>query len=68
MFLKHVIELAPSTELHIVPLALSEAIVNTKEVSEKSRAAVYDLLTAMGRCMRSGGSVQNGRDGIQPKK
>ncbi|KXS17988.1 hypothetical protein M427DRAFT_68138 [Gonapodya prolifera JEL478] len=48
--------------LRFVPMALSEAMLGTKEPSERARHAAYDCLVEMGRKMLEGGryAVSNG--------
>lgn len=57
--------LSSSSQLHHIPSVLPEAILATKEVSEKARTAAFDLVVAMGRKMEEGGVVKrNLVDGI----
>lgn len=49
--------LLPSSQLHFIPSLLPEAILATKEVSEKARTAAFDLLVAMGTKMTEEGGV-----------
>ncbi|OLY81490.1 Ribosomal RNA-processing protein 12 [Smittium mucronatum] len=49
--------LLPNTELHIVPLFLSEAIIGTKDVNEKSRLTAFELLDALAQKMILGGDI-----------
>ncbi|KAK3817483.1 MAG: hypothetical protein J3Q66DRAFT_440243 [Benniella sp.] len=51
------------TDLYSMPSSLSEVIVATKEVSEKTRDVAYDLLVAMGHKMKSGGIISSERVG-----
>ncbi|KAJ2931221.1 hypothetical protein H1R20_g5799, partial [Candolleomyces eurysporus] len=48
----------PSTSLHVIPLLIPEAVLGTKEPSEKSRSAAFDLVVAMGKKMHAGGVVK----------
>lgn len=48
----------PSTSMHVIPSLIPEAVLGTKEPSEKSRTAAFDLIVAMGRKMSSGGVVK----------
>ncbi|KIJ68150.1 hypothetical protein HYDPIDRAFT_83324 [Hydnomerulius pinastri MD-312] len=48
----------PSTSLHVIPSLIPEAVLGTKEPSEKARAAAFDLIVAMGRKMNEGGVVK----------
>ncbi|RUS35558.1 hypothetical protein BC938DRAFT_478477 [Jimgerdemannia flammicorona] len=64
--LLNTVELLPSTDLHLIPSVLSEAVVCTKEVNEKARILAYDLLVSMGKKMREGGTVVNSKvDGME---
>lgn len=58
--------LSATSQLHYLPSILPEAILATKEVSEKARTAAFDLLVAMGRKMTEEGGVvkRNLVDGI----
>ncbi|ORX63932.1 NUC173-domain-containing protein [Basidiobolus meristosporus CBS 931.73] len=57
--LANVVSILPSNDLHLIPSILSEAIVCTKEVNERSRNLAYDLLVVMGSRMEEGGVVAN---------
>ncbi|KAG6333632.1 hypothetical protein ID866_5457 [Astraeus odoratus] len=48
----------PATSLHIIPSLIPEAVLGTKEPSEKARLAAFDLIVAMGRKMSEGGIVK----------
>ena len=47
----------PSQQLSHVPTLLSETILCTKEVNERTRDLAYELLVAMGYRMKEGGTV-----------
>ncbi|KAG8771972.1 hypothetical protein FRC12_003310 [Ceratobasidium sp. 428] len=65
-FLTSLISLIPSNALHVLPPILPEAVLATKEVSEKARNGAFDLLVAMGRRMEKGGTVDRGKvDGME---
>ncbi|KAF0473725.1 putative nucleolar protein [Gigaspora margarita] len=55
--LMNIIKLLPRTDLHMIPDVLSEAILSTKEISEKARIAAYELLITMGNKMKEGGTI-----------
>lgn len=60
------IPLIPNGSLHVLPSLLPEAVLATKEVSEKARNGAFDLLVAMGRRMEQGGTVDRGKvDGME---
>lgn len=44
--------------MHVIPSIIPEAVLGTKEPSEKARGAAFDLILAMGRKMSSGGVVK----------
>ena len=48
----------PSTSMHIIPSLIPEAVLGTKEPSEKARLAAFDLIVAMGKKMCEGGVVK----------
>jgi ribosomal RNA-processing protein 12 len=52
--------------LHVIPSIIPEAVLGTKEPSEKARTAAFDVILAMGRKMSEGGvvkkSVMDGMD------
>jgi ribosomal RNA-processing protein 12 len=52
------IDILPLTSLHLVPSLLPEAILGTKEPSEKARTAAFEVILALGRKMSSGGVVK----------
>jgi len=48
----------PSNSLHVIPMLIPETVLGTKEPSEKSRNAAFDLVVSMGKKMDSGGVVK----------
>ncbi|CAL1707164.1 unnamed protein product [Somion occarium] len=48
----------PPTSLHLVPSIIPEAVLGTKEPSEKARNAAFDLIVTMGKKMAEGGVVK----------
>jgi len=51
--------------MHMIPLLIPEAVLGTKEPSEKARSAAFDLIVALGRKMSEGGVVKrNMMDGM----
>ncbi|QRV82799.1 ribosomal RNA-processing protein 12 [Ceratobasidium sp. AG-Ba] len=65
-FLASLVPLIPDASLHVLPPLLPEAVLATKEVSEKTRNGAFDLLVAMGRRMEQGGTVDRGKvDGME---
>jgi ribosomal RNA-processing protein 12 len=51
--------------MHIIPSVIPEAILGTKEPSEKARSAAFELILTMGRKMTEGGIVRwNMLDGM----
>lgn len=57
-FLKELLTYLPSTSLHVIPSLIPEAVLGTKEPSEKARQAAYDLVVALGSKMNEGGVVK----------
>lgn len=56
----------PASELYIIPSLIPEAVLGTKEPSEKARMAAFDLVLAMGRKMNEGGVVKRAMvDGME---
>jgi ribosomal RNA-processing protein 12 len=54
------IDLIPSfssSQLHFIPSLLPEAILATKDTSEKARTSAFDLLVVMGGKMSQGGVI-----------
>ncbi|KAI0266803.1 NUC173-domain-containing protein [Gloeopeniophorella convolvens] len=49
--------ISPSA-LHIIPSLIPEAVLGTKEPSEKARSAAFELIVAMGKKMAEGGVVR----------
>ncbi|KAH7888705.1 armadillo-type protein [Phlebopus sp. FC_14] len=58
VLLKHLVPGIPSTALHVIPSLIPEAVLGTKEPSEKARFAAFELIVAMGRKMNEGGIVK----------
>ncbi|KAF8932831.1 hypothetical protein BGZ58_006769 [Dissophora ornata] len=58
-----VILLLEPTDLYFIPSILSEVVVATKEVNEKTRDVAYALLVAMGHKMKAGGVISTERVG-----
>ncbi|KAG0236437.1 hypothetical protein BGW41_000409 [Actinomortierella wolfii] len=52
-----VVSMLEPTDLYFIPSILSEVVVATKEVNEKTRDIAYDLLVAMGNRMKAGGVI-----------
>jgi ribosomal RNA-processing protein 12 len=48
----------PSTSLHLLPSLIPEAVLGTKEPSEKARLEAFDLIVTMGKKMKEGGVVK----------
>jgi hypothetical protein len=44
--------------MHVIPSLIPEAVLGTKEPSEKARLAAFDFIVAMGRKMNEGGVVK----------
>ncbi|QRW23973.1 ribosomal RNA-processing protein 12 [Rhizoctonia solani] len=64
--LSALVPLIPGGSLHIIPSLLPEAVLATKEVSEKTRNGAFDLVVAMGKRMERGGTVDRAKvDGME---
>lgn len=48
----------PNTSLHLLPSLIPEAVLGTKEPSEKARLEAFDLIVTMGKKMKEGGVVK----------
>lgn len=59
--LGNIVRILPSNDLHLIPSILSEAVMATKEVNEKTRGFAFNLLVEMGNKMREGGTVVNSK-------
>ena len=58
LLLNSLVNLIPPTSLHVIPTIVTEAVLGTKEPSEKARNAAFDLIVTMGRKMSEGGVVR----------
>lgn len=47
----------PPASLHVIPSLIPEAVLGTKEPSEKARSAAFELIVCMGQKMSEGGLV-----------
>ena len=52
------VNMLPNTSLHLLPSLIPEAVLATKEPSEKARLEAFDLVVTMGRKMKDGGVVK----------
>ena len=52
------VNVLPNTSLHLLPSLIPEAVLGTKEPSEKARLEAFDLIVTMGRKMKEGGVVK----------
>ena len=59
--LSKIINILPSNELHFVPSIISETVLSTKDLNEKTREAAFNLLVQCGQRMKEGGVVQNSK-------
>ncbi|KAF7306090.1 rRNA processing protein [Mycena chlorophos] len=48
----------PSSSMHVIPSLIPEAVLGTKEPSEKARDAAFELIVGMGKKMSAGGVVK----------
>jgi len=44
--------------MHVIPPLIPEAVLGTKETSEKARSSAFELVLSMGRKMNEGGVVR----------
>lgn len=52
--------------MHVIPSLIPEAVLGTKEPSEKARLAAFEVILSMGRKMNQGGVVKrNLIDGME---
>lgn len=66
IFIRALLSFLPSTSLHVIPSLIPEAVLGTKEPSEKARTAAFDLVVAMGKKMSEGGTVKRNKvDGME---
>lgn len=56
-----VVQALSPNDLYFIPTILSEVILATKDVNEKTREASFDLLVAMGQKMDEGGLIDHSR-------
>lgn len=56
--LTRLVPLIPSTRLHLLLSIIPEAVLGTKEPSEKARNVAFDLIVTMGKKMAEGGVVK----------
>jgi len=54
----NLLPLIPPSSLHVIPSLIPEAVLGTKEPSEKARSAAFELIVAMGKKMAEGGVVK----------
>jgi ribosomal RNA-processing protein 12 len=52
------VNMLPNTSLHLLPSLIPEAVLATKEPSEKARIEAFDLIVTMGKKMKDGGLVK----------
>ena len=54
----NLLPLVPPSSLHVIPSLIPEAVLGTKEPSERARSVAFDLIVAMGKKMAEGGVVK----------
>ncbi|CAG79245.1 NUC173 domain-domain-containing protein [Yarrowia lipolytica] len=59
--LAKLVALLPENDLYFIPATVSEAVIATKDVNEKTRTSAYNLLVLMGEKMARGGVIDNTR-------
>lgn len=55
------ISLLPSTELYFIPAIVSEVVIATKDLNEKTRDSSFSLLVKMGEIMQQGGVIERSK-------
>lgn len=61
-----VVQKIPDDSMHLIPALIPEAVLGTKETSEKARMEAFDLVVKMGRRMKAGGTVRRAAmDGME---
>lgn len=55
------VKLLPADAMHVIPTLIPEAVLGTKETSEKARGAAFELVVEMGKKMSEGGVVKRGK-------
>lgn len=58
MLLSQLIPRVQNESLHVIPSLIPEAVLGTKEPSEKARLAAFELIVSMGQKMSQGGVVK----------
>ena len=48
----------PPSAMHTIPSLIPEAVLGTKEPSDKARTAAFELILAMAKKMNEGGTVK----------
>ena len=61
MFLKSLLTSLPNDSLHVIPSLIPEAVLGTKEPSEKARSAAFELIVALGYKIKEGGIVKRAK-------
>ena len=56
--LASLVNVLPNTSLHLLPSLIPEAVLGTKEPSEKARLEAFNLIVTMGAKMKEGGVVK----------
>lgn len=62
-----IIEILPEEHLFFIPAMLSESVLSTKDINEKTREAAFGLLVQMGKTMAKGGVIEQSKvPGMDP--
>lgn len=69
--LSKIVSILPQEHLYFIPSILSETVLCTKDINEKTREAAFNLLVQMGNTMKKGGVIDHakvaGMDSDAPK-
>lgn len=59
--LSRIVLILPSDHLYFIPSILSETVLCTKDINEKTREAAFSLLVQMGNTMKKGGIIDHSK-------
>ncbi|KAF5103043.1 hypothetical protein D0Z00_000021 [Geotrichum galactomycetum] len=59
--LSKIVSILPSDHFYFIPSILSEAVLCTKDINEKTREAAFNLIVQMGNAMKQGGVIDHSK-------
>lgn len=59
--LSKIVSILPEDHLYFIPSILSETVLCTKDINEKTREAAFNLLVQMGNTMKKGGVIDHSK-------